>query len=36
MIIWNGKGYLVALITFALLVGAEYGSEAVFADERYY
>jgi hypothetical protein len=36
MIIWNGKGYLVALITFALLVAAEYGSEAVFADDRYY
>ena len=36
MIIWNGKGYLVAVITFLLLVGAEFGSEALFADERYY
>jgi hypothetical protein len=36
MIIWNGKGYLVAVIIFLLLVGAEFGSEALFADERYY
>jgi hypothetical protein len=36
MIIWNGKGYLVAVITFLLLVAAEFGSEAIFADDRYY
>jgi hypothetical protein len=36
MIIWNGKGYLVAVVTFLLLVAAEYGSEALFADQSYY
>lgn len=36
MIIWDGKGWLVAAIAFALLVGSEYASEAVFADQSYY
>jgi hypothetical protein len=36
MIIWNGKGWLVAVIAFALLVGSEYASEAWFADQTYY
>jgi hypothetical protein len=36
MIIWDGKGWLVAAIVFALLVGSEFGSEAIFADTSYY
>jgi hypothetical protein len=36
MIVWNGKGYLVAVLAFAFLVLAEYGSEAMFHDQSYY
>jgi hypothetical protein len=36
MVIWNGKGWLVAVIAFALLVVSEYGWEAVYADPSYY
>jgi len=36
MIIWNGLGFLVAIITFALLLITEYTSEALFKDESYY
>jgi hypothetical protein len=36
MIIWDGKGWLVAAIAFALLVGSEYASEAFYADQSYY
>jgi hypothetical protein len=36
MIIWTGKGWLVAAIAFALLVGSEFGWEALFADPSYY
>ncbi len=36
MIIWNGKGYLVFVITLVLLVASEYLSESAFADQTYY
>jgi hypothetical protein len=36
MIIWSGMGWLVAAITFALVLAAEYLSEAAFADQTYY
>lgn len=36
MVIWNGKGWLVAVIVFALLVISEYGWEAFYADPSYY
>ena len=36
MLVWNGKGYLVAVIAFVAAFGAEYLSEAYFADQTYY
>lgn len=36
MIIWNGLGFLVAVITFLLLLCAEYVTESLFRDESYY
>lgn len=35
-IIWKGKGYLVFLITFALLVVTEYMVEKFYNNEEYY
>lgn len=35
-VIWNGKGYLVAVVTFVFALGAEYVSESYFADQNYY
>ena len=36
MLIWNGKGYLVAVATFIAALGAEYLSESYFADQTYF
>lgn len=36
MIIWNGLGFLVAIITFLLLLLTEYITELLFRDESYY
>ena len=36
MIIWSGLGFLVAVITFLLLLIAEYVTESLFRDESYY
>jgi hypothetical protein len=36
MIIWSGLGFLVAVITFLLLLTAEYATESLFQDESYY
>lgn len=36
MIIWSRLGFLVAVITFLLLLIAEYVTEALFRDESYY
>lgn len=36
MIIWSGLGFLVAVITFLLLLIAEYVTELLFRDESYY
>ena len=36
MLIWNGKGYLVAVAAFISALGAEYLSESYFADQNYY
>jgi ATP/ADP translocase len=36
MIIWSGLGFLVAAITFLLLLIAEYVTESLFRDEAYY
>ncbi len=36
MIIWNGLGFLVAVIVFILLLAAEYVTEWMFADDSYY
>lgn len=36
MILWRGFGWAVVVITFAALVGAEFGVERVFADDEYY
>lgn len=36
MVIWNGKGYLVAVAVFIAALGAEYLSESYFADPNYY
>ena len=36
MVIWSGLGFLVAVITFLLLLLAEYGTEALYGDESYY
>jgi hypothetical protein len=36
MIIWSGLGFLVAVITFLLLLSAEYVTELLFRDESYY
>jgi hypothetical protein len=36
MIIWNGWGFLVAVIAFACLLASEAATEAAFADSRYY
>ncbi len=36
MIIWQGKGFVIALVAFGLLLLAEYGSEAYFHDTSYF
>ncbi len=36
MLIWNGKGYLIAVAAFISALGAEYLSESYFADQNYY
>lgn len=36
MVIWSGLGFLVAAITFLLLLIAEYAAESLFRDESYY
>ena len=36
MVIWSGLGFLVAAITFLLLLIAEYVTESAFRDESYY
>src|SRR4030095_5514563 len=36
MIIWSGLGFLVAVITFLLLLISEYLTESLFRDETYY
>ena len=36
MIIWSGFGFLVAVITFLLLLSAEYVTEVLFRDDSYY
>jgi hypothetical protein len=36
MVIWSGFGFLVAAITFLLLLIAEYVTESLFRDESYY
>jgi hypothetical protein len=36
MVIWNGLGFLVAVVAFLLLLLAEYGTEALYGDESYY
>jgi hypothetical protein len=36
MIIWNGLGFLVGVITFLLLLLSEYATESLFHDESYY
>ena len=36
MIIWSRLGFLVAAITFLLLLTAEYVTESLFRDESYY
>jgi hypothetical protein len=36
MVIWSGLGFLVAAITFLLLLIAEYVTESLFRDESYY
>ena len=36
MLVWNGKGYLVAVVAFIAALGAEYLSESYFADQNYY
>ena len=36
MIIWKGRGFLVAVIAFACLLASEFLTERYFADDRYY
>ncbi len=36
MVIWNGKGYLIAVIVFIAALAAEYLSESYFSDSNYY
>src|SRR6266545_4807516 len=36
MVIWSGLSFLVAAITFLLLLIAEYVTESLFRDESYY
>jgi hypothetical protein len=36
MIIWEGRGFLVAVIAFACLLASEFLTERYFADDRYY
>jgi hypothetical protein len=36
MIIWNGRGFLVAVIAFACLLGSEFLTESYFRDDAYY
>ncbi len=36
MIIWKGKGFIVAVITFLMLVLTEFSVEGLFKDETYY
>ena len=36
MIIWNGKGYLVAVIIFGCSLITELVSERIYQDDRYY
>jgi hypothetical protein len=36
MIIWQGAGFIVAVIAFAMLVLTELSIESLFADEKYY
>ena len=36
MVIWSGLGFLVAVVTFLLLLAAEYVTESLFRDESYY
>ena len=36
MVIWSGLGFLVAVITFLLLLTAEYLTESLLQDESYY
>lgn len=36
MIIWNGKGYLVAIIIFGCSLITELVSERIYQDDRYY
>jgi hypothetical protein len=36
MIIWRGKGIVVALLAFGCLVVSELITRAVFGDEKYY
>lgn len=36
MIIWNGLGFLVAIIAFGCLLASEAATETAFADDRYY
>jgi hypothetical protein len=36
MLIWDGRGYLVAVIAFACLFASEFLTEKYFADDSYY
>ena len=36
MIIWNGMGFLVAVIGFGCLLATEFITEAAYKDDRYY
>jgi hypothetical protein len=36
MIIWTGRGFLVAVLVFLLSLGAEWGVESAFGDDSYY
>ena len=36
MIIWTGRGYLVAVIVFLLSLGTEWGVESALGDDTYY
>ena len=36
MIIWQGAGFIVAIVAFAMLVLTELSVESLFKDEKYY